>query len=159
MPYYIGYIFNSFIKLGNTSVQAADVFKSPYDQRVMTLFDGKHSGGDINAQLTKVTADLFTAEYKSGSKTNPKFTSVITTLTKNSIPAWKTNIPTLITHGTADTYVPVQCSDNIYNDFLAKGVSQSKVTYTRITGADHGTAAIPSTVATFTWFLNLKQGK
>jgi len=141
--------------MGDISNPASDLFKSPYDQRIMTLFDGKHSGGEINAQLTQVTADLFTAEYKSTSTTNAKYTSVISSLAKNSIAAWKTNIPTLITHGTADTYVPIQISENMYNGFLAKGVDKSKITYIPIPGADHTGGIIPSGVASFNWFIEL----
>jgi pimeloyl-ACP methyl ester carboxylesterase len=156
MPYYIGYIFNSYINMGYLTNPASDLFKSPYDQRIMTLFDGTNSGGEINAQLTQVTADLFTAEYKSTSNTNAKFSTVISSLDKNSIPAWKTNIPTLLTHGTADKYVPVQISENMYNDFLAKGVNPSILTYIPIEGADHTGGIIPSSVATFNWFLGIK---
>jgi len=159
MPYYIGYIFYSYINMGDVSNQASDLFKSPYDQRIMTLFDGTHSGGEINAQLTQVTADLFTADYKSTSNTNAKFSSVISSLAKNSIPAWKTNIPTLLTHGTADKYIPVQISENMYNDFLAKGVDPSKITYIPIPGADHSGGIIPSSVESFNWFINLNNSK
>jgi pimeloyl-ACP methyl ester carboxylesterase len=159
MPYYIGYIFNSYINMGEVSNPASDLFKSPYDQRIMTLFDGTKSGGEINAQLTQVTADLFTAEYKSTSNTNPKFSSVKSSLAKNSVSAWKTNVPTLLTHGTADKYVPVQISENMYNGFLAKGVDPSIITYIPIPGADHTGGIIPSGVASFNWFISLNNSK
>lgn len=159
MPYYVGYIFNSYINMGYLTNPASDLFKSPYDQRIMTLYDGAHSGGEINAQLTQVTADLFTAEYKSTSNTNAKFSTVISSLDKNSIPAWKTNIPTLLTHGTADKYVPVQISENMYDDFLAKGVNPSNITYIPIEGADHTGGVMPSGVASFNWFISLKNNK
>ena len=145
--------------MGDITNQASDLFKSPYDQKVMTLFDGNHSGGEINAQLTQVTADLFTTEYKSTSNTNSKFSSVISSLAKNSIPAWKTNVPTLLTHGTADTYVPVQISDNMYQAFIEKGVDPSKITYIPIQGADHTGGIIPSGVASFNWFIQLNKGQ
>jgi pimeloyl-ACP methyl ester carboxylesterase len=125
----------------------------------MTLFDGTNSGGEINAQLTQVTADLFTAEYKSTSNTNPKFSSVKSSLAKNSVSAWKTNVPTLLTHGTADKYVPVQISENMYNGFLAKGVDPSIITYIPIPGADHTGGIIPSGVASFNWFISLNNSK
>ncbi len=156
MPYFIGYVFNGHLKLGDITNPAGDIFKSPYDQKILTLYDGTKSGDEINAQLTTATADLFTAEYKSTSNTNPKFSSVISSLNNNSIAAWKTNIPTLITHGTADTYVPEQISVNLFNDFKLKGVDESKIMYIPIAGAGHNTAVIPSGVATFNWFLTLK---
>jgi pimeloyl-ACP methyl ester carboxylesterase len=159
MPYFIGYVFNSYLNLKYITNPASDIFKTPYDQRILTSYNGTKSGEEINDDLTTVTADLFTADYKSTSNTNIKFSSVISSLDKNSIPAWKTNVPTLITHGTADTYVPEQISVNIYNDFVAMGVDKSKITYIPIEGAGHNTAVIPSGVATFNWFIGLKNAK
>jgi len=155
MPYYIGYMINSFVKLGDVTNLPADIFKSPYSDRILTLYNGTKSGDEINAQLTTKIADLFTAEYRSGVKTNNKFSSVVSTLSKNSISAWKTNVPTMILHGTADTYVPYQGSENIYNDFLAKGVSKSNVTLVPFPGLGHTTAIIPSGVASISWFIDI----
>ena len=58
MPYYIGYIFNSGINLGEITIPTKDVFKSPYSERILTLYNGTKSGDEINAQLTTKTADL-----------------------------------------------------------------------------------------------------
>ncbi len=157
MPYYVGYIFNSYIKTGDITNQASDLFQSPYDERIMTLFDGLHSGPEINAQLTRTMADLFTPDYLSNSSSDEKFSSIITSLDKNSISAWKTNIPMFLSHGGADSYVPVQLSDNLYKDFLAAGVDESNITYLRIEDGDHGTTVIPSMAATFNWFINIKK--
>jgi pimeloyl-ACP methyl ester carboxylesterase len=157
MPYYIGYIFNSYINLGDITNPTTDVFKSPYSERILTLYNGTKSGEEINAQLTSKIADLFTSEYRNGVKTNPKFASVINSLSKNSIAAWKTNVPTMILHGTADTYVPYQVSTNIYNDFLAKGVPPGTVTLVPIQGAGHNSAIIPSGVASINWFIGLNK--
>ena len=55
MPYFIGYIFNSYLNLSDIKTPAADIFKSPYDQRVLTLYNGTKSGDEINSQLTIVT--------------------------------------------------------------------------------------------------------
>lgn len=157
MPYYIGYMINSFVKLGDVTNPTSDIFKSPYSERILKLYDGKKSGDEINAQLTTKIADLFTDEYRSSVNTNIKFASVVSTLSKNSIAAWKTNIPTMILHGTADKYVPYKGSENLYKDFLAKGVSTSTVTFIPIPGGDHGSSIIPSGVASLTWFIGLNK--
>ena len=155
MPYYVGYIFNSYINLGDIKNPANDVFKSPYDQRIMTLFNGTKTGGEINEQLSQTTADLFTSDYINYSNTDVKYATIISSLAKNSVNAWKTNVPTLLTHGTADTYVPVELSENLYKNFLSLGVDESKITYIPIPGADHTGGIIPSQVASFNWFLSL----
>lgn len=157
MPYYIGYIMNSYIKSGKITIPASDIFKSPYSERILTLYDGTKSGDQINAQLTTKTADLFTSDYKTGANTNSKFISVMSSLSNNSRTAWKTNVPTLILHGTEDTYVPYQVSDNIYKDFLAKGVPASTVTLVPIPGAGHNSAIIPTGVASINWFIELSK--
>jgi len=157
MPYYIGYMINSYVKLAGITNPITDIFKSPYGERILTLYDGTKTGDEINAQLTTKTADLFTAEYKSSSNTNAKFASIINSLDKNTMLAWKTNVPTLILHGTADTYVPPQGSTNIYNDFIAKGVSTSLVTLVPIPGAGHSDGIIPSGVASINWFIGLNK--
>jgi pimeloyl-ACP methyl ester carboxylesterase len=155
MPYFIGYMFNSYFNLKDITNPPSDVFKTPYDARILTLYDGTKTGEQINAQLTTVTADLFTAEYKSSSNTNAKFSSVISTLGKNSIPAWKTTTPTLIMHGTADNYVPTQVSADIYQDFLTAGVSPTTVTYIPIEGAGHNSGVMPFGIAAINWFIGL----
>lgn len=157
MPYYIGYMINSFVKLGDVTNPTSDIFKSPYSERILKLYDGKNSGDEINAQLTTKIADLFTDEYRSSVNTNIKFASVVSTLSKNSIAAWKTNIPTMILHGTDDKYVPYKGSENLYKDFLAKGVSPGNITFIPIPGGDHGSSIIPSGVASLTWFIGLNK--
>lgn len=155
MPYYIGYIFNSYIKLGDIINLPSEIFKSPYSERILTLYDGTKSGDEINAQLTTKNADLYTAEFLSGYKTNPKFNSVVTSLQKNSVTAWKTNVPTKLFHGTADNYVPYTTSENLYNAFKAQGVSTSVVSYVPIPDAGHTTGIIPACAASFKWFIEL----
>lgn len=157
MPYYIGYIFNSYIKLGDIINTPVEIFKSPYSERILTLYDGTKSGDEINAQLTTKTTDLYTAEFLSGYKTNPKYTSVVTSLQKNSVTAWKTNIPTLLLHGTVDNNVPPTTSQNLFDAFKAQGVSTSVVQYVPIPGAGHSTGIIPASVASFTWFIELNK--
>jgi pimeloyl-ACP methyl ester carboxylesterase len=157
MPYFIGYIMHSYIKSGKITIPATDVFKSPYNERILTLYDGTKSGEQINAQLTTKTADLFTAEYLTGANTNSKFISVMSSLSNNSRTAWKTNVPTMILHGTEDTYVPYQVSDNIYKDFLAKGVPANLVTLVPVPGAGHNSGIIPIGVASINWFIELSK--
>ncbi len=157
MPYYIGYVMNSYIKSGKITIPASDIFKSPYSERILTLYDGTRSGDQINAQLTTKTADLFTAEYLTGANTNSKFISVMSSLSNNSRTAWKTNVPTMILHGTDDNYVPYQVSDNIYKDFLAKGVPAGTVTLVPVPGAGHNSGIIPIGVASINWFIELSK--
>lgn len=159
MPYFIGYMFNSYFNLKDITNPSSDVFKSPYDERILTLYDGTKSGDEINAQLNTKTSELFTADYISNSNTNAKYSSVISSLDKNSISAWKTTTPTLIMHGIEDNYVPPQVSTNIYNDFLAKGVGSTAITYVPITDAGHSSGILPFGIASMNWFIELNKAQ
>lgn len=156
-PYFIGYIYNSYIQTGSITNATSDVFKSPYDERISTLYDGSKSGEEINAQLTTSVAELFTDYYRQNATTDNKFSSVISSLTNNSVGAWKTNIPTMIIHGTDDTFVPPQVSFNMYQNFLLQGVNPANLTYVPVPGAGHREGIIPAEAAALKWFIELKQ--
>ena len=157
-PYFAGYIFNSYIQLGIITNSTSDVFKSPYDERITTIYDGTKLGYELNAQLTTKVADLFTEDYRQHAYTDEKFSSIVSGLTANSISAWKTNIPTMIATGTADDFVPPEVSFSIYQNFLLEGVDADKLIYVPIQGEDHESAVIPVEAVSLKWFIELKNG-
>lgn len=158
MPYFLAYMFNSYVNLGDITTAPADMFKTPYDERILTLFDGSKSGDEINAQLSTTVAELFTEDYINNVYTDNKFSSVVTSLTNNSIDAWKTTIPTMILHGTKDDLVPPQVSNKIHQNFLSKGIAADKVVLVSMAGATHTSGIIPSGIASVKWFIELKNG-
>lgn len=155
MPYFLGYIFNSYINLGLTT-GIDEVFQAPYAERIPTLYDGTNSGGQINAQLTTTMPDFFTAEYLSGWNTDSKFSPVTDMLEQNSISAYMTKIPTMILHGTDDELVTPVVSTNMYNDFISLGVSPELVTLIPLEGHTHTSGIVPSGLMSILWFLELK---
>jgi pimeloyl-ACP methyl ester carboxylesterase len=132
------------------------IFKPPYSElKLAELFDGKHSGGELNQSLTTKVADLFTDDYRNNFQTDEKFEQLRQILAENSIEAWKTSVPTRIIHGTSDNFVPMEVSTNIYNEFIKKGVSSQQVQLVPISGADHSGGATATAVLTIIWFLEL----
>ncbi len=156
MPYFLGYVFNSYINLGYITNPASDVFNSPYDNVITNYYDGTHSGDEINAQLTTSVANLFTADYRSNATTDAKFASIISSMSENSISAWNTTTPTMLLHGTADDFVPPQVTQNMYQNFLSLGVSPEKVVYIPLPDETHTSGVIPAEIAAISWFLDLK---
>ena len=159
MPYFLGYVFNSYINLGDITTPASDVFNSPYDNIVTTYYDGTHSGEEINGQLTTSVSSLFTEDYRNNVNTDEKFASVISSMSANSISAWNTVTPMMILHGTADDFVPPQVSLNIYQDFLTEGVNPEKIIYLPLPGETHTSGVIPAELASIKWFLDLKDAQ
>lgn len=160
MPYFLGYMFNSYINLG-LSTPIDDVFQEPYASKILTLFDGTKSGEDINTELTTSIPDLFTADYIANYGPDGAYASVDSMLQANSISAWPTEIPTLIIHGMEDTFVPKEVSTNIYQNLLQEiqnnGISMDRVSWIGIPGVDHADGIIPAGVASVKWFLNMQK--
>ncbi len=155
-PYFLGYIFNSYINLGLTTA-INDIFQQPFADLIPTLYDGTKSGTEINAELTTTIPDLFTSVYINEWKTNDTFSSVTDFMEENSIYAYVTETPTMILHGTEDNYIPPSISTNIYEDFINLGVSSELVTLVYLDGYSHTTAVIPSGLASIIWFIELKE--
>lgn len=155
MPYFLGYIFNSYINLGLTT-GFDEVFQAPYAERIPALYDGTNSGDEINAQLTTTMPDFFTAEYLSGWNSDSKFGPVTDMLELNSISAYMTKIPTMILHGTDDELVTPAVSKNMYDDFISLGVSPELITHIPLEGHTHTSGIVPSGLMSILWFLELK---
>jgi pimeloyl-ACP methyl ester carboxylesterase len=157
MPYFTGYMFNSYQNLGVMTTPIDSVFQEPYAEKIPELYDGTMSGEEINDELTTVVADLFTENYILNYETDSTFTSLRETLVDNSIEAWVTSTPTRIYHGTADDFVPAQVSTSIYQDFLELGVSSNQVVMVPLPDLGHTEAIIPTGLASIQWFLELTE--
>ncbi|NQU55525.1 MAG: prolyl oligopeptidase family serine peptidase [Bacteroidetes bacterium] len=155
MPYYVGYIFNSYINLGLT-IATNEIFQEPYDSRVLELYDGTNSGTEINEQLTTTVSDLFTSDFLNNYNTDEKFLPLISMLEENSVTAWKITTPTRLYHGTNDTFVPPMVSNQILLQFQLQGTRPSDVELFPIQGATHQSGIVPTGLASINWFLELK---
>ena len=159
MPYFLGYVFNSYFNLGLITTPVSEVFNSPYDNVVTTYYDGLHSGEEINAALTTSVDRLFTEDYRNNANTEAKYSSIVNSMNDNSITAWNTTTPTRIIHGTDDEFVPQEVSLNIYHDFLNKGISTDQIKYIPLAELGHTSGIIPAELKAITWFLELKDEK
>ncbi|MBE0651239.1 MAG: prolyl oligopeptidase family serine peptidase [Bacteroidales bacterium] len=158
MPYFLGYMLNSYTQLGEITNNLSDIINEPYASKIPGLYDGNYSGDQINSQLTTSVDSLFTSAYRNGYQSAAEFSSVRQTLSDNSIGAWNISTPLLLLHGEADTFVPVQVSENLYNDFLNLGVSSNMVHLVTFPGINHTEGIIPSEIDAINWFIQIKDG-
>lgn len=154
-PYFLAYIFNSYLQL-NLTTPINTVFQEPYADRITTMFNGNTSGADLNAELTTTIADLFTPEYLAGWNTEVNYAEVLSMLEENSVPIFVPTVPTMLMHGTADTYVPPIVSEEKYAEFIAGGASPTQVIYVPLEGLDHTGGILPAGVASIVWFLEIE---
>lgn len=154
MPYFLAYILKGYKSAGSITNGYADVFNATYASKIDALFDGKHSGDEINAALTTNINQLITAGYRSGYKTDAKYASIRSAFANNSITAWNVSTPTRLFHASNDVYIPISITEKMTNDFRAVGVPESKLQMITIPGYDHPAGVIPTGVNAVLWFLS-----
>ncbi len=154
MPYFLAYILKGHWSVGSITNGYSDVFNATYASKIDALFDGKHSGDEINAALTTNISQLITSGYRSGYKTDAKYTSIRSAFATNSVTAWNLSTPTRLIHAANDVYIPISISEKMLSDFRAVGVPESKLQMVTIPGYDHPGGIIPTGVNAVLWFLS-----
>jgi pimeloyl-ACP methyl ester carboxylesterase len=156
MPVYIGYIINAYSAYDQFTNPVSDILKEPYASRLSGLYNGTLTSDQINEQLTTSISDLFTSDFLSGFETDLKYASVRTSLTENSITAWKTSVPLLLIHGGGDTSVNPLTTENMYNAMIEAGTSNETCKKEIIPDLDHGDAVVPAMVSGLIFINNLQ---
>jgi len=154
-PYFLAYLLNSYHAIGEISNPLSDFFNTPYATLIPGLFDGNHTGGAINSQLSSGLSILLTSDFRTKYETDNKFLGARTAFHANSIAAWKTTTPTKLFHGTADEVIPFSMSQTMLADFKTKGVSDSQIELIPLAGATHTSGVYQAGLQTILWFLQV----
>ena len=152
MPVFLGYIANAYTAYDLYPNELTDMFNSQYASVIPGLYDGQHSSEQINGQLTTSISGLFTAEYLSGAETDQKYLGIRNALRDNSIYGWECNVPLLLLHGTADSYVMPAISQSQYDIMIGSGTSPATCFYVTLNGLDHSQASVPALFAGYEFF-------
>ncbi len=144
VPAYLAYIVNAYTSYSQFTNPVTDIFNPPYASKVSTLFNGNLSIDQVSSQLTTSIPGLITPDFLSGYLTAAKYSTVRDALTRNSISAWKTNVPLLLVHGGSDTQVNPISTENMYAAMIQAGTSTLICKKIIVPGADHGDGLIPS---------------
>jgi pimeloyl-ACP methyl ester carboxylesterase len=155
MPYFLAYLLNSYVTIGSFTNPLSDFIQAPYAAKIPGLFDGKHSGGAINAELTTQMATFLTPEYRAGYATDAKYAGVRSAFLSNSITAWKAKTPMKLFHGANDDLIPPGISSKMLADFKAAGLTDSQIQLVTIPNVDHTTGIYPTGMQTILWFISL----
>jgi len=155
MPYFLAYLLNSYDIMDAFTNPLSDFIQAPYAAKIPGLFDGKHSGGAINAELTTQMASFLTPEYRTGFATDAKYAGVRSAFLSNSITAWKAKTPMKLFHGANDDLIPPGISSKILADFKTAGLTDSQIQLVIIPNVDHITGVYPTGMQTILWFLSL----
>jgi pimeloyl-ACP methyl ester carboxylesterase len=157
MPYFIGFMINTYVKMEETTTPVNEVLNHPYDSLVTVLFDGKRSGEDINALLTTSIADLFTENYRLNYDTGETFASFRTVLEANSIEPWNVQTPTMLIHSTKDELIPFAVSQKTRLDLLAAGTPDDRIHLVPMPDLSHNEGITAAGILSIKWFLDLTE--
>lgn len=139
-PGYFGYIFVAYRTVYNLP-PISDIFQSPYAGYIDFLYDGSHSGGEINDSLTVVLSDLFTPDFLSDFHGNG-VSDLKAALDENDVSHWTATAPVHLFHGLDDMTVPYAIS-----------VATAEVMSLPLASfpGDHGGAAVACLDSAFAW--------
>jgi pimeloyl-ACP methyl ester carboxylesterase len=157
MPVYTGYIINAYSAYNQFTNPVSDILKEPYASRLASLYNGTLTSEEINSQLTTSVSGLFTSDFLSGFETDAKYSSVRTSLTQNSIPAWRTSVPLFFIHGGGDQTVNPVTTENTYNAMIQAGTSPDICKKEIIPDLDHGDAVVPAMISGLLFIIGLQQ--
>ncbi|MBX3009448.1 MAG: alpha/beta hydrolase [Melioribacteraceae bacterium] len=153
-PSYLAYFMAAYDQIYGWN-KLADIFNSPYAERMNSLFDGTKTTTEINAQLTSNIAQLFKQSFKD-SYLNGTFKLLTDAFNENSLLNFKPVTPTKLFHGDADEYVPYENSERARDYFVSQGVNVELIT---VKGGTHLSSAVPSVIAAIQWFESLRLKK
>ncbi len=159
VPAYLAYIVNAYKAYNQFTNPVSDFFNEPYASRVSTLFDGLLTLDQIDSQLTTSIPDLVTPEFISGFATSPTYSGVRDALTNNSVTAWQTAKPLLLTHGGNDTQVNPASTENMYNAMIQDGTSADIIKEIIVPGYDHTAGVVPCMIQGILFLNNLNNSK
>src|SRR5690554_2276952 len=157
MPYFLGYVFDSFTKLNEFDTPLEAVFNAPYNSQIPGLYNGSLSGEEINKQLSTSIPELFQDNFLVNRTTDPLFTPIFQALDNNSVEAWPVSTPTRLIHSADDELVPLEISDAMYQDFINSGTDNNMLELITIAGYSHTEGIIPAGLISLLWFLELKE--
>ncbi|MEU1827203.1 lipase family protein [Streptomyces abikoensis] len=113
---YLAYFITAWNKMYGLYASPGDVFRSPYDSKVETLFDGHHTTAQIAGELPAASKDLFTEDFLNKVRKPAGVLKDRLRLMDNTCD-WRPDVPVEIFHGRGDKDVDFShaeyCADQL----------------------------------------------
>lgn len=142
-PFYIAFVAYAYKTTFDWTEPLTDWFNEPYASDIPGLFNGELSGSEINASLTDSIPRLINDDLLANHDNDPKYQYMVNAFRDNSLTDWVPITPMYMYHGDADTTVPYENSQVVYQQLLDNGTSTELLHFITLPGADHGSALIP----------------
>ncbi len=156
-PYYLAYLLAAFQDVYRLAPTFGDLLRAPYNTTLPPMFDGLHSGSQINDAMPKPPApptDIIKPEYLAAFRADPGH-PLRRALRDNDLIHWTPRAPTRLFHCSGDKDVSPQNSVVARDAFVSRGANVTLLDPKP--GADHGGCVLPAMLAAKQWFDSLKQ--
>lgn len=155
-PFYLPYFIESRRQNGILSNALSDFFNEPYITAIPAWFDGSVCNSAMNDQFSQKLSDLVNANMLNNFSSNDMFAQLRSELSNNSVDGWNLSAKLRIYHSSGDKSVPAFLSEDIYNDFLAKGTAEVNIEFIEADILDHNQAVLPWGIDAISWINGLK---
>jgi len=155
-PYYYAYLLAAYQSVYHITNSLSDMLVSPFNVTLPPLFDGQHSGSDINQAMgTSVPTNILKPDVLSAFKSNPNH-PLRFALQDNDVYDWTPRAPMQMYHCHADQDVLFANSQVAYDSFIAHGATQVRL-IDPSPSSTHGTCAPFALLQAKGWFDSLKK--
>lgn len=155
-PYYYAYFLVAYQNVYGLVANLSELLKAPYDQTLPALFDGRHSGGEINAAMPAHPYEILRPEVLEAFRSNPQHPLRAALRDNDLHTGWVPRTPTRLYHCQADLDVLPANSKVALNAFKAAGAPSVELVDPFFL-ADHGRCAPFALYGAKLWFDSLRK--
>lgn len=146
-PFFLPYTvqsYNDLYKFGT----ANDIYASPYNTTIPTMFDRKVSSSTANSQLPSIPLKMLNPTFEQAVRNDPNH-PLRKAFQENDLVNWKPKAPIHLYHCAGDKDVPYQNSQMAYDQLKANGATIEFTTPSQT--ADHGGCFVPAFLGSKGW--------
>jgi hypothetical protein len=153
-PNYLPYVLFTYNSIYHLFEDPAEILVEPYAHTLPPLFDGEHTGEEIDADMppSGIPSEILRPDFLEAFKNDPNhpFRQV---LRENDLLGWAPVSPTRLFHCAADDVVPYANSAVAYASFVAAGADTNQVRLVDPNPAGtHGTCLYSGVPLILNWF-------
>jgi len=157
-PNYLPYVLFTYNSIYHLFEDPAEVLVEPYAHTLPPLFDGEHTGDQIDAAMppSGIPSEILKPAFLEAFKNDPNHPFRLV-LRENDLLGWAPVSPTRLFHCAADDVVPFANSAIAYASFVAAGADTNRVQLVDPNpGGTHGTCLFSGVPLILSWFDSLR---
>ena len=127
-PYYVPYVLTSHLwSYQGLDVDFHEYFETFWADTLPSLYDGTHSGGDVDAIMPENPLDILLPEVLEDFTNNEDHFFRVT-LAQNTLLDWAPESPTYLFHGIGDDIIPYENAQIAFDTFISNGAPDVTLT-------------------------------